>query len=1248
MTSSTSGYTALIDYYIHRDGTATFHGVDYSPQKKRICHRTFVVTGIPFVVHMGPFNSQADCTYIKDQVASYYSGKMPELPLGETRLHAICHEANDHTWRGVPIAYLSNPMNPARHWLEMTVFYNDGEGRAGFSYSQHHSLLRTFCKQLLASDPKKYANAKWWQTDRHSQDSLLRLMAPYIIPGVFMVQHSPRPTAAEISTDADITTLNWTSFESRILAFQADSEIDALTLERGKGSHNTHDDRYDAKILVAVTSVSLYDVIFYELNMHTGACVRKMKKSVASYNSHDEIKLLKKSCLCPDLLLVGIQQDVIDQVHAKLTRDALSKGKTEAFISLIGSHCDIITNAKKMKLLRDDVPCDTMLYRHCPYLVTPHYEKLKDMEYIYDFVSQLFTKARITGRTLGFLSAPLGYSALSRRAEGIITRTLLRDGYTVLPVSSHATYTRDDEDDKDNLEDEDMIDVILEGGINAEVQEQFVCPPNMVINIDFSSFYGAIMCIFQLDPCNTALWMTYDLELRKLVKDRQDPAPTVADNLPNKVDISPIGDIWYKETIGDGPVVTPASERKPTAASQTNNLPLTTYIQKCLLMRRALQAELEHSFTSSGKGRATTKALIDFLKSIVSAAYGAISYANNRFNLLPLAALVTQYGRRIIRESSARMKTLMPKSATEIMCVTDSLAFRFAIAELPPMLAAIGTLKQSYIQHFYGDILQLTTTQITRLLMTKRNHYAYIEKSKEDKIVIKGFSPRHKDTPRYIVLALEAILINFMKNYAMNLWPEATRSHTFIASRDQEKLIRVLETSVAAACTQNLLHMDPPGFSAIVQDKTLANYFVKLSEGDAQRRHFLYDEKAKKNRLVETLITLKIVKGCVVDYDEMQGFIVSPIQEISQKAWDAYYLDYSIRKELITILQTFFPAIAIDEAICNVLIGLERLATWQGRNVAIHPSYQNPQAGMVTPANAASLQPKVANGYWEQVATMAYGEGGNREHEVILLEQERIAEGDAEEEEQVVPQPLSPTSSHSDDADLYGNVADEELLEMDMGDSEAAIVRGKKKPKRPKKPKALKPIKVVHTGDIPEFEWKFELSCVTCRKSTRSSSIRMATDYICCHCGHSIFGDFMQVENSATATLEPPPSIRLECYRRGTDEEFDFMSRQHSFFDTRCNWRSLEALKYTLLGACLQETSYVPTGKDDSAVGNGDNADTSEAPLLLPADLQTRALFINFGSLDGDFEDQPTTNLKYLALVFKHLNTHPYLRAIGQ
>jgi hypothetical protein len=53
----------------------------------------------------------------------------------------------------------------------------------------------------------------------------------------------------------------------------------------------------------------------------------------------------------------------------------------------------------------------------------------------------------------------------------------------------------------------------------------------------------------------------------------------------------------------------------------------------------------------------------------------------------------------------------------------------------------------------------------------------------------------------------------------------------------------------------------------------------------------------------------------------------------------------------------------------------------------------------------------------------------------------------------------------------------------------------------------------------------------------------------------------------------------------------------------------------------------------------------SDSLLLAPADLQAKTLFINFTNLDGNFEEQPTTNLKYLGLVFKHLSTHPYLKA---
>jgi hypothetical protein len=150
----------------------------------------------------------------------------------------------------------------------------------------------------------------------------------------------------------------------------------------------------------------------------------------------------------------------------------------------------------------------------------------------------------------------------------------------------------------------------------------------------------------------------------------------------------------------------------------------------------------------------------------------------------------------------------------------------------------------------------------------------------------------------------------------------------------------------------------------------------------------------------------------------------------------------------------------------------------------------------------------------------------------------------------------------------------------------------------------------------------------------------MAKDnYLCHHCGQSIFGDFMQTDKGDEAT----DSVGLQCYLKSTSQVYDYANTTEEFFMKRYNYKSLKELEQQLAIVCIEETVYIPNASEAATIEPDEDAEESKP-------LQTKPLLVNFPNLvgtDGNTNmNQRTNNLRFLALVVSTLKNHPYNKVV--
>lgn len=1228
-------YLALIDFQCQSENTALFHGVLIDKARgERLEHCTFKVKQIPFVVHYGPFDTLDDATVFIKSVNKFVEDELEDEAGVFHFTSRIETEEPGGNWKAIPSAYLDRTPGQYKSsrecktwWLTFQIIY---EAAGAFAYSTYHRHLKEFCLnerskwETTGRFSRTNLRCMWWQTDRSLQDSVVRLLAPYTVPGFFDCS-LPRST----TNNETRYTVTWANFDTKILSSQRKDEREALDLFEPDLNSGTARYNYflNLRIALATNTSSAKDTVveFFDMDMSTGNsttfATSKHTKNKCS------LKILLQNGLRPDILLLGFTPDQLDKIQAKLIEEheenPKNNKKFRSPFNLTNVH-SLIKEKSEYAILPSNLPYAITNYDTVPFFVVklpnPDMSKAgrgacwdKQVE-IHTYLSQLFLRARITGRNLSFLSAPFGRSSVSARAESLITRVIRRKGYHVLPLSPKVADREHEPQQLDNLrymarhlndEEDDPVDeeedvpnshlprVAVEGGINGEVTAQYVCQPSAVVDVDMQSFYGALICHFKIDLCSDVLWTEFAHSRQDLVRQqRQTDAPVTHEQR-----IDHFGELWHKKFDKEAIAV----NDNPREGQETEATPIVEYIKMCLLLRRSMQAEKDPLI------KARNQPLVDFLKSTVSAIYGAIAYDFNRYCHKAFAALVTYLGRKLIQEASAKLLYFCPNKVgvKQIMCVTDSMALRFPANLAERIKRDVARLEKEHIHARYSDIFQLTVVPVSHLLMAKRNNYARIEEA-SGKLVVKGFAPRRNDIPQIIKDALSTILKHFMTEYKKNVWAEPGADFCYLPA-DRPHFIKTLTSGVAAAVRARLLSDDVP-------EGTSGNkrYFVNVALEDAKRRCFIYHPHDLDTVEVKTQLTLGFVTGCVVEHDPLRGFIVSMRRPITDHAWRSYYLDYLVRKELVVMLGTLFPAEAIDESVCNILSDLPRVDSWAGKAGG---------AGTKTDSKPVRL----ASGYWEKVMACAYGENDkDQTAKPILVEQEvRTIE-----------------RKH--------DLTDAEMMRITLpGEEPVALPSHKKKKlKKPKKTRTTwNPLRFASAE--PEFEWCFGFRCKSCDGSLRSQAMKTAETYICPRCGNSIFGDFMQAEDSSAdngeTTLQP---ITLHCTLK-TDKgivEFDYLDPDCPRSLQSHNWISLESFEGRLLAICNQETDNAPNKSSPPPPGSTEE-EQEEAELRK---LEGVALLSNVTGLDSrNIERLATTNQKCLAVVFQCLNfTHPYVKCV--
>jgi len=1098
------------------------------------------------------------------------------------------------------------------HFVEIEF---TSSARDQFIYTPFYSTFKRRCIQFVAqirdkqqqqSRAKRDDEARWHQTDFHLDGAMQRLLAMNTLPGVFQFE-LPRPG------EFVIYNLTWSDFKQRVLSTQV--KLDADELLPFQLRHTSS----DFPLAIQTALVSTNDKTMYFKNVlipptRPGAVNPLEKENQIKTQAIPKNQLnghIKNPKNIPDLLLVLITNEQFDIVRAdiksavadwtgKMSRKRNSatywflKGLKERFPSLLphGS------------LNYDNFPC---LIVKCDDNSEINWQNRFDLNtYFYS----LIVRSRVSGRPFTFLEAPLENSAPSARFESALTRQLTRAGYSVLSDFGFKDFSTENDSldevkgPKEVLPTEKDVEITFKGGINAEVNPQIICGNYMALEIDFNAFYAAIVSHFELDFTNRHLWTVYREGVQKLKDSNKQPAGggNVRQRFEEALDITPIVKTWHDIITHE------VSGSKPREIT-TETHPFAAFLRKCLTERRWLE-QLDPA-TSSLTG-SLLKELILFCKMTISAAYGVVSSTYTRYHSKELGVFVTLLGQHIISRSSEHLKNLLPKSVTQVMCVTDSIVLRFRKEEVQAVLKAIESLKQDYLHNDYGQWFQIKTDVITQLDISIRNRYVKIMQ-KDGEMAIKGFLAIQGSTPKYVSEVIKFVVKHFLLNWNKSIMLDLP-GEDGATNDDLELLKATLIKAVHLAFNQVGLSTEPPLNNALYKNE---DFYVWFNNNDAETKHFSYDDKEKdSSNAVLVQRALGYIKGRVVDWDGKRGFTVSLEKPITQTAWNNYYLGY-IRKGIVEVLERVFPVAVIDEAIREVLEDIPRLDVWESARRL------GGKISGLSRNETEVLKPKLSGDYWKTVMELAYGEEvmARQAEYVITTERKRV----------VVPAEPQPSEALSSSNDSISS----------SSSSKSDENKKRKKAKAPKE--EWKPRQTFRKGFTPEFFWKFETICGSCKKISQSVSIMAKDNYLCHHCGHSIFGDFMQIEKEdEETTATEDNSVGLQCYLKSTNQVYDYLNDADEFFMKRYNYKSLKELEQQLSRICIEETVYVPTSASVVVEQEDDDLEEESNPL------QTKPLLVNFPNLvdaNGNANmNQRTNNLRFLALVVSTLKTHPYNR----